>query len=66
MGKKGSFRESIKTSNTAPQNHRRDHSEQAARDCWLELNAAVTLNSKYNYSEKRFKKQGLRSFTAVI
>jgi len=32
--------------NQPPRNHRRDHSEQAARDCWLELNAAVTLNYK--------------------
>ena len=32
--------------NQAPRNHRRDHPEQAARDCWLELKAAVTLNSK--------------------
>ena len=34
--------------------------------CCLELNAAVTLNSKYNYSEKRFKKQGSRDFIAVV
>jgi len=39
-----------------------NHPEQAASDCWLELNAAVTLNLKYKYSEKRFNKQGSRGF----
>ena len=38
----------------------------SASICCLELNAAVTLNSKYKYSEKRFKIQGSRGFTVVI
>ena len=52
--------------NQAPRNYRRDHPEQAARDCWLELNAAVTLNSKYNYSEKGNKNQDLWTISRVI
>ena len=56
----------MKCAHSASRNHRRDHPEQAARDCWLELNAAVTLNSKYMYSEKRFNKQGSRLFIVIV